>query len=166
MDVTLKELNTMYNGIVEAVEKIGYHPNRIFEPIGWENSVKDYAVTTRDARFEPVRYYIRISKVLTDAESDPVRIYETIAHEVIHCVDGCMKHTGRWKEIVQRFNAAYGTHITRTCSAPKSYTENAPYKIACEKCGNTIGYARMCKSVKHPELYSCGRCGGDFKRVA
>ena len=166
MTVTLAEVNSMHMGIVDAIEKLGYHPNKLAAPIAWHNSVREFGTTYRKKTADGYEYMIKISKILAEADENPVNLYETIAHETIHTVDNCFDHKGLWKVIANKFNQAYGTHISRTDTVPKAMVETAPYVIECEGCGYKIGYHRMCKSVKHPEYYLCGRCGGNFKRVA
>ena len=166
MTVTIEEVNGLYRGIVDALERLGYHPNKLDRPIMWHDSVKEFGTTYRKKTDDGYKYWIKISKVLTEADGNPINLYETIAHETIHTIDGCFDHRGLWKVIANKFNRAYGTHISRTSEVPESMIENSPYIIACEKCGQRIGYHRLCKSVKHPEWYVCGRCGGKFVRVA
>lgn len=166
MTVTIEEVNSMYKGIVEAVEALGYHPNKLERPIYWSNSKRVFGNTTKDCRFKTPKYYIDISKPLTLALDNPFELYETIAHETIHTVDGCMDHGPKWKKIVGLFNAKYGTKISRTSSLPEGLIESSPYVLECTECGKRFAFQRMCKTVKFPELYQCGECKGDLKRIA
>jgi predicted SprT family Zn-dependent metalloprotease len=166
MTVTIEEVNGLYRGIVDALERLGYHPNKLREPIAFHDSVREFGTTYRKKTTDGYEYWIKISKVLAEADDTPIKLYETIAHETIHTIDGCFDHKALWKTIAGNFNAVYGTHISRTDPVPESMIENSPYVIACDGCGYRIGYHRLCKSVKHPEWYQCTRCGGNFKRVA
>ena len=40
----------------------------------------------------------------------------TIYHECLHCCDGCMCHTGKWKEYAEIVNKRFGTQIQRCTS--------------------------------------------------
>lgn len=114
------------------------------------------------------RYTIYLNKAFADIEKEQ-NIKNTIMHELIHSLDGCMRHTGRWREIADIVNARLGYNINRTSSHEdydKYYTakksNSAKYEIKCTKCGCSTKYQRNTKTVQriiaHEGRYSCGVC--------
>lgn len=165
MTVTIEEVNAMYRGIVNALEKIGFHPNPLEKPIYWDDSKTNYGTTHRDWKNGKEKFYIHLSKFLVEAEKDPFILYDVIAHETCHTIDGCFNHTGLWKYISTKFNKVYGTHISRTTRIPDAVADSSRYVLQCPKCGCRIGYHRMCNAIKHPEQYECRTCKVDLVRI-
>ena len=116
-------------------------------------------------------YIIEISAALLDERADIKNgLKNTILHELLHTCRGCMKHTGKWKELADRVNAAYGYKIRRAASPaermiPQELVPPAKYLIKCTKCGVEIARRKRSSLVEHPQNYRCGKCGGTLTRV-
>lgn len=93
---------------------------------------------------------------------DPKDVHNTIMHEVIHCVDGCMNHGDKWKRIAAQVNSRFDfTPIQRTGDdkAYDAFLETKyKYKITCNKCGHEYKYLRKTKTF---DECKCGKrmCG-------
>lgn len=116
-------------------------------------------------------YVIEISSSLLDERTDLKNgLKNTIMHELLHTCRGCMKHTGKWKELAARVNCAYGYNIQRTATPeekliPSELAAEPKYVVKCESCGCEFARHRMSAIVKSPGRYRCGKCGGGLKRV-
>ena len=97
-------------------------------------------------------------------------ILETLLHELVHATLGCHNHGSIWKSRVEKLNRKYGFHIKRTNSpedkgVSDDYYNHYKYVFQCQDCGYKIGYKKQTKFVKHPDWYSCGKCGGKFSQI-
>lgn len=106
-------------------------------------------------------YTIEIAAVLLDEQADEILLLETLLHELLHTCYGCMKHTGRWKALAERVNAAYGLHITRVAdSNALPAPQAAPrYRVVCPHCGTVYARYKRSPLIKSPSNYRCGSCG-------
>lgn len=99
------------------------------------------------------------------------QIKNTMMHEMIHSLDGCMSHTGRWKQIATRINYSLPQYqIKRTTDPGEEFYKNVvekqyKYEIECNKCHSKWRYQRMTKTIqscsKGTAICSCG--SKDFK---
>lgn len=72
------------------------------------------------------RFEINISqRLLSDDVSDRAA-KDTILHEMLHTVEGCMGHKGRWKELAQKVNAQLPQYKIKrvTSAAEKGINDN------------------------------------------
>ena len=109
-------------------------------------------------------FIIEISSTLLQDNVNREALMDTLMHEVLHTVDGCMNHGKKWKYYAGIINLKYGLHIKATTSAAEKKIEDNDsynYIIACPKCGHQWKYIRMSRCVKHPERFShTGCCDG------
>lgn len=137
--------------------------------------VRNWSVNTRaTARWGQCRqiatdvYDISISRMLLQDEVADQKIRDTIIHELLHTVPGCMNHTGKWRELAQMVNRELpGYTVERVTKPPeKGLPEpEKPYLVQCTKCGQSIQRSRKSCLILHPENYRCGVCGGHLQRV-
>lgn len=112
---------------------------------------------------------ISINHVLLDEQNNDVGLINTIIHELLHSVEGCMNHGAKWKALAEKVNAAYGYNIKRTSTADeKGVLEESimkeginKYRIICLKCGKCTYRTRACIITKHPDRYY-HKCGGEL----
>ena len=113
---------------------------------------------------------IEISDRLVADNVDDMALANTLAHEMLHTVYGCMNHGKEWKRLADIMNSEYGYNIQRATSAEEKgiareestrKEETYHYIIHCEKCNATWRYMRYCSIVKAAEKNKakCG-CGG------
>ena len=112
-------------------------------------------------------YSITINPKLLDAPLESLET--TLYHEFLHAATGCEGHTGAWKQLAEKVNAALGTHIQRTTSwedkgLDKTTDPTVRYRFVCSRCGAEVIRFRTCTFTKHYTRYRCGHCGGDFIR--
>lgn len=109
-------------------------------------------------------FIIEISSSLLQDDVSREALMNTLMHEVLHTVDGCMNHGKQWKYYAGIINLKYGLNIkSATTAAEKKIEDNDSYNyiIACPKCGYQWKYIRMSKCVKHPERFSHTGCCKD-----
>lgn len=172
----MKDLNYYGNYCIDCLENIGIYPNRI----------EEFNVNTRaksrwgQAQKRNGKYKINISIELLADECPERALLETMYHELLHCVDGCMNHGKKWQELADLVNDCYSMNITRCSSTEdkvgKEYAkvikankenEKNTYTIRCVDCGTEYsqkGY-RKPKWYIHPNYYKCRCCGGKFKTM-
>ncbi len=117
-------------------------------------------------------FVISIAQILLEDSVDEQALKDTIVHELLHTVPGCLDHKGKWKlyaELVNRKLPQYS--IKRTASREeKGITVKRPepvyrYVIQCSSCGAEFPRERESNLVKHPEKYRCGKCHGRLVRL-
>ena len=113
---------------------------------------------------------IDISERLLSGDVPDFSAKNTIIHELLHTVEGCEGHGGKWKQLAERVNQAYPQyHIKRVTSNEEAGVQpiqkpyRAVYKIACSRCGTYTYRQKASKLVQHPERYRCAKCGGKLQ---
>lgn len=116
-------------------------------------------------------YSINISIRLLNDNVPVESLKNTIIHELLHTCKGCMNHGEKWKLYANKVNRMYGYNIKRCTSSEEKGVEKVEnkkevkHKFICADCGQIICRVRESNFTKHYELYKCGRCGGEFKKV-
>lgn len=116
-------------------------------------------------------YTITVNQIFLEETNSDYGLKDTLMHELLHTCPGCLNHGPEWQYWAERVNRAYGYHIKRTSNAEeKRVKDNADdgrpvYHLKCLHCGQDIVKFRMCESVRHPEDFRCGRCGGNLIRT-
>ena len=102
-------------------------------------NIVDVKINTRATRRlglcrkEPDGYVIEISKfILNDINT----LENTVYHELLHTVEGCMNHGSKWKGLAEKVNKVYNTNISRTSAATdemkQEYINKIKYKATCQ----------------------------------
>lgn len=115
---------------------------------------------------------INISNVLLDDDVDEQILMNTVMHELLHTVPGCLKHTGKWKTLADFVNKQLPFYnIKRTMSydeAGISHNLKEPvyrYFLQCENCGIVIKRQRKSRVISEYKKYRCSKCGGKLKLI-
>lgn len=111
------------------------------------------------------------SMLLVDEVEDRVTL-NTIMHELLHTVPGCLNHNGRWKlysEFVNKNLLQYNIKRVAKESETGILVERKPpiyrYILRCTKCGQEIKRQKETKVVINYKRYRCGKCGGKLERL-
>lgn len=165
----MRKINAVTAEYMEMLDNIGIN----------HGITKEFVPSTRATRrwrqcrkLPDSRYSININADLLDERNDVNNLKNTLIHELLHSVDGCMNHGENCKRAANKVYLAYGIDITRSSSAEDKqavYVRNKAvstnlYVLECEKCHQMIRRQKMSKAIQHPERYRC-RCGGTLKRV-
>lgn len=110
---------------------------------------------------------ISISETLLQDDVDDQAVKDTIAHELLHTVEGCMNHGRYWHKLAGLVNARCpGYHVqARTSAEDKGIQIEYKYLLRCTGCGAIAGRHKRSRFVEHPEFYLCSKCGGKFERI-
>ena len=110
---------------------------------------------------------IRISQLLLQDGVDDQAAKNTIAHELLHTVEGCMNHGQRWHRLAAFINSQLPQYNirSRTPAEEKGIQIEYRYLFRCTDCGNQIGRHKKSRFVEHYDKYICSKCGGKFKRI-
>ena len=123
------------------------------------------------------RYKITINKAYLQ-NSDPQSVHDTIAHEVLHSIPGCMNHGEKWNYYARQFMTALPQFNISRCGnnegfknyLKKAMETQAKYTIICKKCGARFYKTRksqwMDYLMRGGKCYAYHRgCGGDFEVI-
>lgn len=158
--VTLNKLDAYVREKADDLKSIGIATGNIVD-------VKINTRATRRlglCRKEPDGYVIEISKfILNDINT----LENTVYHELLHTVEGCMNHGSKWKSLAEKVNKVYNINISRTSAATddmkQEYINKIKYKATCQGCGQEILRQKKSRFIAEIERYNCGRCGSKFK---
>lgn len=161
----MKDLKKLIDECITDLRKIGIEPGKISQ---WHIDTK----TTRrwgvcKSRKGSGVFEIGISKVLLEDDVDDQQTKNTIMHELLHTVDGCSGHTGKWKVLAQKVNYYLpGYDVKRLSSEEeKGIEKKHRYMLECTVCGAKIYRDKMSNAIKFPEKYKCAKCKGALRRV-
>lgn len=96
---------------------------------------------------------------------------EVLVHEIAHSFVPELHHNRIWKTIGDDIGSKFGVSVRPTASTDYYeskgvvITPTAQYIVQCPQCGSRWEYFRMCKSVKDPAAFRCGKCGSALTRV-
>lgn len=163
----MKNLMEHANYCINLLNDLGIYPNEISK---WE-------INTRACRWGQCRkrkggiYTINIAECLLRDDTSDKALHDTIIHEFLHAVDGCMEHKNKWKAFANIVNENTEYNISRVTSyAEKGFKldpfnnlrnkETYKYMITCNECGNSWKYKRMSNIVnaciRNNAKCSCG----------
>lgn len=114
-------------------------------------------------------FEVQFSKNYIESATDE-NIHQTILHEAAHYIVAKQNPAERHQhdatframcaELGCTFNRAK-TNVEYTEQGLKSMQSSYKYFIYCKDCGKLVAqYKTKCKTVQHPEYYTCGCCGG------
>lgn len=165
---------------MKNLKKLAISCQRELESIGIKcGKVKNFSINTRAKKrwgqckaLENGEFEISISATLLYDNVDDMAVKNTIVHELLHTVPGCMKHTGKWKTLAETVNRRLkGYNIKRvTSSEEKGITVQdkktpARYVLKCMNCGQCFYRQRMSKAVADCSKYRCSKCSGKLQRI-
>ncbi|MBO4458866.1 MAG: hypothetical protein J5802_14265 [Butyrivibrio sp.] len=112
-------------------------------------------------------FRIQIAEILlADERISEKSCKETIIHELLHTCEGCMRHTGRWKQNALKMNSLYGYDIKRVTTGSEKGIEDyksselpVKYVFKCKSCGAVIYRKRESRFTRNYRHYICTRCG-------
>ena len=115
----------------------------------------------------PGVFDISISETLLQDDVDDQAVKNTIAHELLHTVDGCMNHGRYWHKLAGLVNQRCpGYNVKgRTSAEEKGIQIQYKYLLRCTGCGATAGRHKKSRFVEHFDRYICSKCGGKFERI-
>lgn len=172
-----KERKTQMKNLAELVLECKMELDNIGIKFG---TIRNWSINTRakcrwgqcKRIYEDV-FDISIAQRLLEDDVDDIATKNTIIHELLHTVDGCSGHKGKWKRLAEQVNAASPEYnIKRTTSAADKGVPSVrrpyrkKYKITCKTCGVMFYRQKASRVVVHPEKYRCSRCGGKFEVVS
>lgn len=186
----MKDLQATATKCIKMLEDIGIHPTV---------TPSQFTVNTRATkRFGQAKkangrwYNVNINHWLLDDNSPQEGLENTVLHELLHTVDGCSGHTGKWLRLAQQVKSAYGYDITRTSTAEEKLGINSKnfrkeqaekkakrrankpypykYKIVCEGCSTESYRQRKDTSIKLitgeiKGYCTCNHCGSHSFKV-
>ena len=163
--MTLDEFNDTFEGCRDQLIELGYKQIRT-NNYELEFNTRAKKRLGRCSKLPNGSYKIALNSAY--AKLNPDKAKETIMHELIHSIDGCMNHKDKWQRIAGQVNRKYGYTISRCTDAGNEYREQTyerTYKVKCSGCGRETSRERMSKLIQHPEKFRCGICGSSLERI-
>ena len=167
--ITLTDLNTLMNECKKELIDLGYY----------EVMNKSYMICF-NSRFKaklgqikmiPGGYQIDINSHF--AEIYPEGVRNTIMHELIHSLQGCMNHGNKWQTIAKLVNNTLHYNVTTTSYYEKyqkyynahSNKSTNNYTLTCAPCNHKWNYKKRTKlitKIQNNQAYigMCPYCGG------
>lgn len=168
----MKDLNATYENCKSLLESMGIECGEITSVTVNPRFTRSLGRChrSRHTNFHPWRYRLEFSPVLMTDACTQKEFENTMLHELLHTVEDCFDHTGKWKRLAESVNARYGYHIQRCSDNAAAQAYHAAHKVnrytcVCEKCGHEWHYQRMCNTVKYANRYTHTGCGGHLKRI-
>ena len=173
----MRDLQKVYENCLTMMDEIGIDYGNIVE-VSVNKRAKNRWGQCRHKRVGSLNgkpkliHMINISEILLDERVPIDGLQNTIIHEILHSCPGCYDHGSEWKKRAAKVKRELGYNIKTCGSAIDKGVSNEvisdyikpKYIVVCEKCGREVKRTRMCSIIKEPELWSCGKCGGNFKR--
>jgi len=103
---------------------------------------------------------ICINRCMYSRSSKEIR--DTLIHEVAHAVEPRDHHGAKWKRAGDKIGKRWGITVTR-CGVLTTKPNEQPYTLCCTRCSKTYKQFRVCRSVEHPHLFTCGVCGAPLR---
>lgn len=111
-------------------------------------------------------YQIELNQQLLHV--DEKKAMNTMVHEILHSVKGCMNHGPTWTRYANIMNRKFGYDISR-CSSYEELGLEKPkpkYIVKCTNCKAEIYRHRKSKLITHTHQYCCGKCKSDLELVS
>ncbi|MCR5482189.1 MAG: hypothetical protein K6F52_05280 [Clostridia bacterium] len=128
-------------------------------------------------------FIIELAEAMLTAPLKSIR--QTLIHEVLHTIEGCHSHGGRWQRCADIVNREFGYNVKRASTPEENgitdpafieyhrkreflnsakAASESKYLVVCTKCGAEFPRMKMCRIIESPHMYRC-RCGGKLKRI-
>lgn len=161
----MKDLKKLSEECISELRQLGIQPGMIKRWYVETNTTRRWGVCKKERNSR--EFEIGISASLLEDYVDDIPVKNTIIHELLHTVDGCSGHTGKWKMLAQKVNAVFPEYDIKRLSSEdeKGVHKDHRYMLECTECGAKIYRDRMSNAIKFPEKYKCAVCKGTLKRV-
>ena len=160
------DLNAVARDCLQTLRQLGIPTGRIREFYADSRSRRRWGVCKKEPDGS---FRIGISVRLLEDSAPLQSLRQTLFHELLHTVPGCMDHSANWKRYAALLNRQLGLSIRTATGAEALGIAPDPrirYRFRCQSCGAEQTRYRACDFTRHPEHYRCGRCGGRFKAAA
>ena len=159
-----RELNILGSNLIKQLKDIGIPISNNISEIKINNKAKArFGACKIKKSIQGKSFIIEISSEILECERK--RISEVMIHELLHTCPGCFNHGKKWKSHARKVEALLGYTI-KTTQKYEDFgidipvrNEEVKYIVKCAGCGAEFQRKRLCKLVKNPEKYRCGKCG-------
>lgn len=172
---TDKEMSVLFEQCLQDLTGLGIKPAVIDNVTYKRLSENDYgyAKSYLDEN-DNLKYCIVMSNLFMDKRVSESVVRGTMFHELLHTVDGCNGHGGKWNELAQKVEAAFpDCPVLENCAnaglpieviLDRYYKGKAKYILRCNQCGEMYFYRRITNSIFNYHELTC-ECGGGFDSV-
>lgn len=148
----MKNLNKLFNEVLSDIESLDIPVRTVSELVSNKKYVRTWGHCERLRTVGgKVCFKISIAESLLDDSLDDMAAKTTIAHELLHTIDGCMNHGPKWNKYARLLDV-FGYNVKRiTSCAEKGIDPNQHYSykylVTCESCGHTCRYLKKSNIV-------------------
>lgn len=164
----MKNLNKLFDEVMEDIQALDIPVRDVSELVSNKRFTRTWGLCERLRRVNgKVSFKISIAESLLDDSLDDMAAKNTIAHELLHTIEGCMNHGPKWNSWASLLKE-FGYTIKRTTSCAEKGIDadqhfNYKYAITCKSCGHTCKYLKKTKIVSKvlagdTKNIMCGKC--------
>lgn len=118
--------------------------------VNYGKRIRAYGTCQRVGRVNnKMRYEIKINKDYLKV-GNPKDVHNTIMHECIHCIEGCMNHGEKWKTAAAKVNARFDFSPIQRTGYDEAYHQvletKYKYFAVCEGCKSVYKWMRKSKT--------------------
>lgn len=155
--ICTESLQPIFNQVKLDFEELGIPYGRVND-VDWNGRLKR---TMGRCRKKPDGFEIEISKII---EMNDEYLKETMAHELLHTVEGCFNHKDMFRHYGNILSKK-GYHVARLANY-KFDDDDYKYVMRCKHCGQLIRQHRMTRFIKDPTGWTCGKCNhSEWERI-
>lgn len=147
---------------IEQVNEAGIEPGYINPEVVVNSRAKSRFGVCRMVPGE-YDFQIELNSELLKAKEE--KALNTVVHEILHTVKGCMNHGPLWKRHVHTMNTRFGYEISTTSTYEKLglVPPKPKYIVKCAGCEVEIHRSRRSKLITQTKNFSCGTCNGQLE---
>lgn len=162
MTYMLLNANQLLKKGIKQVIEAGIQPGHIHPEVILNSRAKTRFGVCRKTPGE-YDFQIELNSELLKAKEE--KALNTVVHEILHSVKGCMNHGAIWTNYANKMNRKFGYDISRTSTYEKLglVRPKPKYLVQCQGCGVEVHRSRRSKLITHINDFACGTCNGKLK---
>lgn len=154
-DTNLYTLNDLGNEVKECLKiikklKLPNHIGKVRYVLRINTRATKYLGLCTFKSKNPLTYIITINGPFLKV-AKPQDVHDTIMHEVLHTLPGCMDHGEKWQNyasIIEKYEPRYTISRLGDCTEYKEVLhQKSKYIITCKGCGHVFYYQRRGRIV-------------------
>lgn len=149
---TLKDLEKEVKECLKIIKKLGLsnHMEKVRYVLRINDRATKYLGLCTFKSKNPLTYIITINGPFLKV-AKPQDVHDTIMHEVLHTLPGCMDHGEKWQNyasIIEKYEPCYTISRLGDCAEYKKlFQQKSKYIITCKGCGHVFYYQRRGRIV-------------------
>ena len=149
---TLKDLEKEMRECLKIIEDLGIptHNEKVRYIVEINKKPTKYLGLCTRISNNPITFEIKFNGPYFKV-ANPQDVHDTIMHEILHTLPGCMNHGKFWQraaKTIESFESKYTITRLGNCEEYKElYQDSSKYVITCRTCGKKFYYRKRSKIV-------------------